>query len=275
MIARLSRWWNKFLQEAKDNWWIWFVLFCWHLIEARIDGWINAQIDSQSNKAMLMIQQFFVWASTNTLGLSGIVFVCVILSLIVHAYFDKSSDQKRGLEEENTALRKQLKTLQSGQTSLLLIEFNEDATPFYEEDLNRNPPLINCRIGIRNAGSETIPKVVVKLDYIVPDPPARRPNFLRWRNQRTGEARDIAPTMNDDLVYVDVARQEGQQHFICDMSGDLEIPLQLSREYTIRLGIYNASGKISEEWFLLFIQTSKEKAGWSRLIMRRKTSEFS
>lgn len=84
MWKRLLRWVLRTVDEAKRRWWIWFLLVVWELLKHRILTWANEYIDSHTGSIIRVV----AYAVNRSEFAIVTLFLLVILTLIVHAYFE-------------------------------------------------------------------------------------------------------------------------------------------------------------------------------------------
>ena len=89
MQERVGVWWVRFLSLLKRRWYIWLMLIPLALIEDRILSGVNEWLDSGIEDGWLeTVTSVAVSAGSSPLGVTGLVVTVVVLSLLVHAYFE-------------------------------------------------------------------------------------------------------------------------------------------------------------------------------------------
>lgn len=86
--ARLSAWYHASVKSLKEKWWIWIWGLVVVLSKDRAVSTLNAWIDRQTGWVYSMLKGYVspLLAYSDAVAIS--VFICVMLTLFVHAYFD-------------------------------------------------------------------------------------------------------------------------------------------------------------------------------------------
>ncbi len=84
--VRLREWVRRAVRALRRNWYVWIGLFIWRVIEDRLLERMNRLIDEKMSKLEEVLLEILTWSNENTLGISGVLFVLVVLIIIIHAY---------------------------------------------------------------------------------------------------------------------------------------------------------------------------------------------
>jgi hypothetical protein len=108
MYPRIIRWLTQSVESIKSLYLVWIGLFLYKTVEHRFYGWVNERLDAYTGTMAGIPQTVFHYCSDNPSLVSLWIFLAVLLSLFVHAYFDTKNTKTSADEEINGTPYEQL-----------------------------------------------------------------------------------------------------------------------------------------------------------------------